>query len=181
MAVEQGHAGIVGCEINIHFLEATEHGDVFDDAGGGFAADMGQLEAMPVEVHGMDVVGGVAHVETVSFSFFEMEHRRHVRHVEGDAVDGPTVESAVGGIVFGEKHVDDFVGLGCGLGVVAEDAVVPDIGLWRDPLGFAFVPPIFDYDAHAVAAVVVGEVAHGPYAGVLHFHDGADAFSSTDP
>ena len=53
--------------------------------------------------------------------------------------------------------------------------VVPFEGMGREPLGFAFVSGVFDYDAHAVMAVVVGEVAHDPDAGVVHLNDGGDA------
>ncbi len=40
---------------------------------------------------------------------------------------------------------------------------------------------VFDDDAHAVMAVVVGEVAHDPDAGVIHFDDGGDALGGAEP
>ncbi len=40
---------------------------------------------------------------------------------------------------------------------------------------------VFDDDAHAVMAVVVGEVAHDPDAGVVHLDDGGDAFGGAEP
>ena len=58
---------------------------------------------------------------------------------------------------------------------VAEVGVVPLEGLWREPLWLAFVACVLDDDAHAMAAVVVGEVAHDPDAGVVHLDDGGDA------
>ncbi len=34
VAVEEGEAGIVGDEVDLDFLVAADHDDVFDDAGG---------------------------------------------------------------------------------------------------------------------------------------------------
>src|SRR6185312_12784658 len=110
-----------------------------------------------------------------------MEHRGHVHHVEGNTVDAPTVEPIIGGIVFGKEHIDNLIGLGHRLVIVTEDAIIPGIGFGGDPLRFAFVVRIFHDDTHAVAAVIVGEVAHDPYAGVVHLHDGAYPFGGSDP
>ena len=113
MTMEQGEARIISDKIDFYFLETAEHDDVFHDAGGMFAGDLGYFKAVSVQVHGVDVVGGVAHMEAVSLALFQLEHRRHVHHVEGDAIDGPAVEAFVGGLLFGKDHFDDFVGLGC--------------------------------------------------------------------
>ena len=40
---------------------------------------------------------------------------------------------------------------------------------------------IVDDDAHTVAPVVVGEIAHDPDAGGFHFNDSGYAFGGTDP
>lgn len=52
VAVEQGHAGIVGGEVDVHFLEPAQHGNIFNNAASRLAADAGELEAVPMQVHG---------------------------------------------------------------------------------------------------------------------------------
>ena len=48
-------------------------------------------------------------------------------------------------------------------------------------MGLAGPAGVFDSDAHAVMAVVVGEIAEDPDAGMIHFHDGGDALGGAEP
>ncbi len=62
-----------------------------------------------------------------------------------------------------------------------EARVIPLEGRRREPLGFACVSGVFDDDAHAVMAVVIGGVAHDPDAGMIHLDDGGDALGGAEP
>ena len=48
-------------------------------------------------------------------------------------------------------------------------------------VGFAGAAGILDDNAHAVAAIIVVEIAQDPDAGMMHFHDGRNAFGCTNP
>jgi len=63
---------------------------------------------------------------------------RHLIGRIGNAVDGPLIEPVESGVLFFEKHFEDFIGLRGGGNRVAEVGVVPLEGLGRDPLGLAF-------------------------------------------
>ena len=82
---------------SISALIAADHDDVFDDAGGGLASDLCELEAVAVEMDGVDVVAGVAHAHAVALALMEMEGwlGHHMVRGIGDAVDGPLIESVV--------------------------------------------------------------------------------------
>ncbi len=177
VAVEEGEAGVVGDEIDLGFLIAADHDDIFDDAGGGLAGDLCEFEAVAVKVDGVDVVAGVAHADAVALALMEMKGWRghHLMCGIGYAIDGPLIEAIECGVLFFEEHVEGFVGLRGGWVGIAEVGVVPLEGMGWEPLGLAFVACVLDYDAHAVVAVVVGEVAHDPDAGVVHLDDGGDA------
>ncbi len=72
-------------------------------------------------------------------------------------------------------------GVGAAAPGFAEAGVAPTEGRRLEPEGFGGMAGVFDDDAHAVMAVVVGEVAHDPDAGVLHVDDGGDAFGGAEP
>ena len=110
MAVEEGEAGVVGGEVDLDLLVAADHDDVFDDAGGGDASEVGQFEAVAMEMDGVDVVAGVAHVDAVAAALMEVKRGGHVVHGEGDVVDGPAIEAFCGGVLLGEGHLDGFIG-----------------------------------------------------------------------
>ena len=59
--------------------------------------------------------------------------------------------------------------------------VVPLEGWGWEPDRLAVGICVFDDDAHAVMAIVVGKVAEDPRAGVTHYYQGGDAFSGAEP
>ncbi len=60
VAVEEGEAGLVGGEVyGGAAVEGDDYG-VLDDAGGGFAVEVDELELVAVEMEGVGVVGAVA-------------------------------------------------------------------------------------------------------------------------
>ena len=62
---------------DLGLLIAAEHDDVFQDAGGGLAGESGQLEAVAVQMDGMNVVAGVAHAKAVALALAQMKRRGH--------------------------------------------------------------------------------------------------------
>jgi hypothetical protein len=40
---------------------------------------------------------------------------------------------------------------------------------------------VFNDTAHAVPAIIIGEIAYDPDARMIHFHNGADTFSRAQP
>ena len=107
-------------------------------------------------------------------------HRRF-GHGKCDAIDGPEIETFVGGVLFGEEHVDGFVGVGGGGPGGGEAEVVPLEGGRGSPEGLGLLIGVFDDDAHAVVAVVVGEIAENPDAGMIHGDEGGDALGRAEP
>jgi len=71
--VEESKAGLVGGELDRGAtVEGNDYG-VLDDAGGGFAVEVDQLELVAVEMDGMGVVGAVAKGEPVALAFVQDE------------------------------------------------------------------------------------------------------------
>src|SRR5579872_4318614 len=66
MTVEQGFARIVGHEIDFYLLIAAEHDDILDDTRRRLAREAGQLETVAVQMNGMYVVAGVAHLQPIA-------------------------------------------------------------------------------------------------------------------
>ena len=66
------------------------------------------------------------------------------------------IESVERGVVFGENHVEGFVGSGRGGAGLGEARVVPAKLRRRDPQRLTGAPGVFDDDAHAVMAIVIG-------------------------
>src|SRR5579862_6984064 len=183
MTVEEGEAGIVGDEIDFHFLVAADHHHVFQDAGKRDASVFGDCKAVTVQVDGMNVIAGVAHFNAVAAALAEVVFGGHLATGENLVVDGPEIEAVFGGILFGEGHLDGFVGRrGLGSGMRAgKTRVVPMEGRGSEPLRLSLVSSVFNNDAYAVFAVVVGKIAENPHAGVVHFDDGGNAFGGPEP
>src|ERR1039457_303998 len=59
--------------------------------------------------------------------------------------------------------------------------IVPVEGFRLQPLRLARLARVFDDDAHAVPAIVIGEITEHPDPGVLHLDDRRDAFGRTEP
>jgi len=138
---------------------------------------------MTVKVDGMDVITGIAHSNAVTLALLQMKRGgdHFVGHGESDSIDSPAVEAFFGGVVFGEGHLKGHIGGSGGGAGFCETRIVPFEGRWRDPLGFAGAAGVLDDNAHAVAAIIVVEIAQDPDAGMIHFHDGRNAFGSTEP
>jgi len=181
MAMEQGQPWLIGDEVHFHGLVAAQHRDVLDNAAGWLARDAGDLEAVAMQMHGVDIVAGVVHAQPVAPPMVQLEQRFHRLHVEGNAVDRPSIEATHRRILLGERHLDDLVGLrGSGIGP-GKTPVVPRKGFRLLPARLAMVPGVLHHDAHTVLAVIVGQISQYPHARPLHFHDGADAFRGTQP
>src|SRR6266436_7707263 len=73
VAVEEGEAGLIGGEVHNGAPVIGDDYRVFDDAGGLLSVDLGQLPQMPVQVHGVGVVGAVAHYEPVACALLQHE------------------------------------------------------------------------------------------------------------
>lgn len=95
MTMKEGHARIVGDEVDFHVLIATEHDNVFENSGAGFAENPGEFEAVPVKMDGMNIVAGIAHVQAVALAFFQVKDggNHFAAHGIGDAIDGPAIIS----------------------------------------------------------------------------------------
>src|SRR5579862_6959128 len=106
---------------------------------------------------------------------------RHTAAGEFGIVDRPDIKSVLGRVLLREGHGDGFVGCGRRPSGVGEASVVPMEWLGRRPDGLALLAGIFDDDAHAVSAIVVGEVANDPYSGMVHLNDSGDALRGSEP
>src|SRR5579863_8159936 len=111
---------------------------------------------------GMNIIAGVAHAEAVALALLQVISRIHVAARKSYAVDRPLIETPVCGIPFGKGHFNHFVRLGGNSIRLGETRIVPVEWLGRRPDWLSFVPGVFDDDAHAVTAIVVGKVSHDP-------------------
>ena len=75
MAMEQRQSRMIGNEIKFHFLKAADHDHILNDAGCRLASYAHELEAVAVQMQGMDVVAGVTEFKTVAASFVHGVHR----------------------------------------------------------------------------------------------------------
>jgi hypothetical protein len=66
VAVEEGQPGGVGRQVRFHHLIAVDHRDVLDDAARRPARDGDDLEALALEMDGMDVIRAVAQAEPIA-------------------------------------------------------------------------------------------------------------------
>src|SRR6516165_10329791 len=111
-----------------------------------------------MQVNGMDVVARVAHSDAVAAALAQTVGCSHLTARKGLVVDGPEVEAARCGVLLAEGHFDGFVGLRRGGRVAGgETRVAPAERRGRGPNRLAAVSGVFDDDAHAVFAIVVGE------------------------
>src|SRR6266700_3655922 len=103
VAVEEGEAGLIGGEVDYGAPVVGDDYGVLDDASGLFPVDLDQLPQMPVQVHGVGVVGAVAHHESVARAL--LQHELLLMWV-GLAVDQPGVELSVSAGDLLEDHFD---------------------------------------------------------------------------
>ena len=97
---------MVGDEIEFHFLETAEHHDVFDDAGRRFAADAHELETVPVQMQGMNVVAGV---EPVPAPFVHGVYGLRRVHRESFAIEQPLIEAVQRAVVLDDRELHGFI------------------------------------------------------------------------
>src|ERR1035441_7844065 len=65
VTVEQGQPWIVGDEIDRDLLITSDHHYIFHYCRSGCSRDVGQLEAVPVEVNWVNVIAGIAHLDSI--------------------------------------------------------------------------------------------------------------------
>ena len=147
----------------------------------GFSRDPGQFKTMPMQMHGMDVVAGIAHAQPIALALAQMKHRLHFVHRERHVVDAPFVEALVGGVVLGERHLDGFIRRLARRTRLSETRIIPFERSRLGPFRLSGFAGIFDHNAHAPGAVVIGKVAHHPYAGMVHLDHRRYTFGGPQP
>ena len=68
VTMEQREAGIVGDKVDLDFLVASDHDDVFHYSSADFPGKFGEFETMPVKMDRMYVVAGVAHANAIALA-----------------------------------------------------------------------------------------------------------------
>jgi len=94
---------------------------------------------------------------------------------------GPLVETIERVVVLDDRYLDRLVGRAWHTIRPAKLRVIPAEWFRLDPLRLAFLLGVFDDYAHPVPPVVIRQIAHHPHAGMLHFDQCRDAFSSPEP
>ena len=181
VTVKQGEARIVRCKVDIKFLISAQHNHIFHDPGCGRPRQLRYLKTVSMKVNGMDIVTGILHVNAIALALEQVMRRRHRSRWKHNLIDRPQIESALGGIALCEPHLDGFVGLGSRRIGVRETRIIPSKGLGRRPEGLVFVTCILHHNAHSVAAIIVGEVAHHPDSGIGHMNDRGNALCCSQP
>src|SRR5665213_2522854 len=129
----------------------------------------------------MNVIAGIAEFQAVAASLVHGEHRLHRLHRKSFAVERPLIEPVECGVVLDDGHLDRLVRLRQLAGGLAEARVIPAKWFGLGPLRLALHSCVFDDDAHTMPTIVVVEIAHHPYTGMIHLNDGADAFGRAEP
>src|SRR5215467_4748980 len=127
VAVEERQTRIVSHEFDFRFLVAAEHDHVLENSGGWFPCQTFQFETMAMQMHGMNVVARVTHVQAVAFPLFQMKARGNdsLRHRMGDTIDSPAIEALFRGVVLCKGHLKRLVRRCC-IGVrFSETGIVP--------------------------------------------------------
>ena len=132
----------------------------------------------------MDIVAGIAHANAVALALLADEKTRG-RRLRSSGRQTPLMVQRLkpSSAAFSLAKVISigFVGRGRDGAGLGEARIVPAKRRRRDPCGFARAASVFNDDAHAVAAVVVVEIAQNPDAGMIHLHDGGDALGGSQP
>ncbi len=115
-------------------------------AGGLLAVDLGQLPEMAVQVHGVRVVGAVAHHEAIARAL--LQHELALVRV-GLAVHEQGVELARAAGDLLEDHLDGLLRSGGAGRRRSEDGVVPGRLGRVDPLRLVVLAGVLDDDAEA--------------------------------
>src|SRR6185437_14654483 len=181
VAVQEAEAELIGRKVDLHGLITTQHHHVLQHARDGRAGDPDELEAAAVQMHGMDVITRIFHAQSVAKALPQAPGDGHRPHVEGCAVDRPTIKALVCRVVFGEEHLDCLNGRGRLAVAAGKVPIVPPEGRRRSPDRLTFGAGVFDDDAHAVPPVIIIKVTEHPDTGITHFDDRADALGGADP
>src|SRR5207249_11282425 len=83
--------------------------------------------------------------------------------------------------VLRDDPVDCFVRWRCSCTAPRETRVVPGTRRRSDPFRLSATTSVFNDTAHAVPAIIIGEIAYDPDARMVHFHNGGDSFSRAQP
>src|SRR5712664_2313015 len=131
----------------------------------------------------MNIVTGVAHPQAMALAFLQVKCGWDdlACHGVGHPVDGPSVETLFGSVIFGEGHIERLIRCSGGVTSFRKARIVPFERPGGKPLRFAGLARVFDDNAHPVPAIIVVEVAHNPNARMIHFHDGGNALGCADP
>src|SRR6266567_2975930 len=183
MTVKQGQARIVGDKVHFRFLIASKHHNIFENSRGGLSRQTRQLEAVPVQMDRMEVIAGIAHTESIPLAVLQMKCScaYFASHRVSDAIDGPSVEAVLRGIVFREGHFEGLVWWRRGCARFRETCVVPLERRRRNPLRFPGAPGVLHNNAHAVAAIIICEVSQNPDACMSHMYNGRDSLCCAKP
>ncbi len=109
----------------------------------------------------------------------ESEHRGHGLHRKRLPVKSPTIKPVFGGVVLDDGRLDRLIRGRRRNIPLAKLRIIPVKRLRLQPLRFAIFAVVLNYDAHAMTAVVIGEIAHDPDAGMPHLDNRRDALGSS--
>src|SRR5271163_1456301 len=126
-----------------------------------------------MNVDRMYIVTRFAHVDAVSLALLHVECSRHdfSRHRVSGSVHRPTIEAFVGGVVFGESHLEGLVYVDRSAVRFPEEHIVPSVWRWGNPFRLPRTPSIINHDSHTVTPIIIVQITHNPHAGMAHFHD----------
>src|SRR5882724_10680346 len=102
MTMKQRKPGVVRREINLDFLIAADHHDIFHNARSHLAAYLSQFETVAMQMDRMNIVTCVLHAKTVTPAFLHRPHGLHVLLGKRDIIDRPQVEAILSGILLGK-------------------------------------------------------------------------------
>lgn len=174
MTVEQSKPRLVGREIDSSSAIVRNDDRIFDHASSPFPIDLGQFPEMAVQMHGMSVVGAVAHDQPVpnpvlkdEFAFVRIRL----------AVDEPEIEFAGSARDLLEDQFDGLLGSGRVGAGGPKDGVVP-AGLGRiDPLRWMMLICVLDDHAQPRFAHRLFGRAENPDTGIVHLDLDIDALA----
>src|ERR1700677_3020391 len=184
--MEERESGIIGDKVYFILLIAAKHHNVFHYASGGRPGEVSQLEGVTMKMDGVNVIAGVAHAEAITLASLEVECSwshvaRHFAGGKGNSVNGPAVEAIICGVILGEGHFNGFIGRWGRGARLGEVRVIPSKAQRREPLRFAGAVGVFDDRTHAVATVVIIQVAENPHAGMIHFYNSGNTLCRAKP
>lgn len=176
MTMKQSQLWIVGDKIHFSLLITADHYDILHYTCSRLADELGQFEAMPVKMDGVDVVAGIAHADAIALALLQAVGRFHPVG-KYFAIDGPHIEAVIGSVPLGKGHFDDFVRLANRGGQFAKSCITPMKRPRSRPRRFCFVSRILYDDAHAVTPIIIGAITHDPHARTIHLDNCRNALS----